>query len=110
MSDTAAGPSGLPLALPVAIEGATEADGMRYKAHANEDNWLLRQVAEAPQRKSILDSWKPSDRRRLGHLSFKAYEQASMNCPTDMWSYQRLFIEQRRDEGNLWSANSKVTV
>ena len=56
-----------------------------------------------PGKGRMLDCWKPSDRRRLGHLSFKAYEIQAMNCPTDLWSYQRLFIEQQRDGGNLWA-------
>ena len=95
--------SGLPLATPVAIDAATETHDMRVRTRLPEDNWLLRPAQETPMKDKILDCWKPSDRRRLGHLSFKAYEQASIICPTDMWSYQRLFIEQRRDGGNLWA-------
>jgi len=48
----------------------------------------------------LVDAWMPSDRRRLGFLSLRSYEQAAMSCPTDMWSYQQLFIEQRRDDRN----------
>ena len=70
--------------------------------------WQSGDAIVAVPRTRILDSWKPSDRRRLGHLSFKAYEQSGMNCPTDLWSYQRLFIEQRRDDGNLWSGKPKA--
>ena len=48
----------------------------------------------------LLDAWMPSERRRLGLLSLRSYEQTGMSCPTDMWSYQQMFIEQRRDARN----------
>jgi len=67
-----------------------------------------RMVRELPSRTSLLDSWIPSDRRAKGPLSFKAYDQASLSCPTDMWSYQRLFIEQRRDDRNLFAGAATV--
>ena len=71
-----------------------------------QSTWPRQEGGVSQQRQRIVDSWKPSDRRRQGHLSFKAYEQAGIQCPTDLWSYQRLFIEQRRDAGNLLAGPS----
>ena len=48
----------------------------------------------------LLDAWRPSDRRRLGFLCTRSYENAGLSAPSDVWSYQRLFIEQRRDAAN----------
>jgi hypothetical protein len=48
----------------------------------------------------LLDAWRPSDRRRLGLLSTRSYEKSAMTLPTDVWSYQRLFIDQQRDSAN----------
>jgi len=52
----------------------------------------------------LLDAWRPSDRRRLGMLSTRSYEKSAMTLPTDVWSYQRLFIDQQRDNANPFSA------
>ena len=65
-------------------------------------------MPEAPvnttlQSSRLLNAWQPSERRRLGLLSMRSYEQAGMACPTDVWSYQRMFIEQQRDAGNPWA-------
>ena len=56
----------------------------------------------------LLDAWKPSDRRRLGLLSMRSYEQSGMVCPTDVWTYQQMFIEQQRDESNPWVVKKSV--
>lgn len=99
---------GAELAVPSASTIDSEVDAMQITNCELGEYWQSRNAAVAVPRTRILDSWKPSDRRRLGHLSFKAYEQSGMNCPTDLWSYQRLFIEQRRDDGNLWSGKPKA--
>lgn len=96
-------PPGVTLAYPEVSDMTPEDDGMAFDERFGD--------RKAPQgglggNSKLLDCWKPSDRRRLGHLSFKAYDQSSINCPTDLWTYQRLFIEQRRDEGNLWSGTA----
>jgi len=54
----------------------------------------------------LLDAWKPSERRRLGYLATRAYDQSSIACPTDVWSYQQIFIEQQRDAGNHWAGRN----
>ena len=104
MSDLEAAIAGLRLALSKAVETATESEPMRKVRYYPEDNWLLRD-AERPDngRGQLSDNWRPSDKRRLGKLSFKAYDKGALDLPTDVWSYQRLFIEQRRDEANLWA-------
>ena len=70
-------------------------------------------VAEAPLTQSLpqsrlLDAWKPSERRRLGFLATRSYEQSGMTCPTDVWSYQQMFIEQQRDDANPWVVKQSV--
>jgi hypothetical protein len=100
--------TGAHIAQPAEVEIAAEADAMRVKKLLSDGINAAFERMDAQPKQRILDFWTPSDRRRLGHLSFKAYEQASMNCPTDLWTYQRLFIEQRRDVGNLWSAQPAV--
>ena len=67
------------------------------------------QLPEGPmtvirQSHRLLSAWQPSERRRLGLLSLRSYEQAGMFCPTDVWTYQRLFIDQQRDASNPWAA------
>jgi hypothetical protein len=82
---------------------------MRIAKPFSTTDLMVRDLADLPARSSLLDSWKQSDRRVKGQLSFKAYEGASISCPTDVWSYQRLFIEQRRDAANLMAGGEKVT-
>jgi len=71
-------------------------------AHAAERDEERLKTPSHPTR--LLDAWKPSERRRLGYLSTRSYEQPTMSIPTDLWSYQRLFIEQRRDAANPFIA------
>lgn len=92
-------PAGVTLAYPEVNDMTPEDDGMAFDERFGD----RRAAPGGAGNSKLLDFWKPSDRRRLGHLSFKAYDQSSIDCPTDLWTYQRLFIEQRRDEGNLWS-------
>jgi len=61
-------------------------------------------LSQPCQPKHLLDAWRPSERRRLGVLSTRSYDNAAMCVPTDVWSYQRLFIEQRRDAANPFAA------
>jgi hypothetical protein len=61
-----------------------------------------------PQPSRLLDAWRPSDRRRLGLLSTRSYDNAAMTMPTDMWSYQRLFIDQRRDGANPFAVKPSL--
>ena len=62
------------------------------------------QLNPSTQPARLVDAWRPSDRRRLGFLSPRSYENAGLSAPSDVWSYQRLFIEQRRDGANPFSA------
>ena len=97
---------GANLANPPVSDVTMEDDGMAFKdrfAGGSSASDRMGGAFGPPVPSSILECWTPSDRRRLGHLSFKAYDQATMNCPTDLWSYQRLFIEQQRDAANLWA-------
>ncbi len=104
-TDLAAGPL---LATSLAHEVATETDPMRIAKPFSSTDLMVRDLPDIPSRSSLLDSWKQSDRRIKGALSFRAYEQASISCPTDVWSYQRLFIEQRRDAANLMAGGYKT--
>jgi hypothetical protein len=105
LTNTASGPL---LATSLAHEAAMETDPMRIAKPLSGTDLMVRSLPDLPAKNSLLDSWRPSDRRTKGHLSFKAYEQASISCPTDVWSYQRLFIEQRRDPANLMAGGFKV--
>ena len=106
-SQMAAGPQ---LATSLAHDAATETDPMRIARPFTSTDLMVRNLPDLPERTSLLDSWKHSDRRMKGHLSFKSYEQSGISCPTDVWSYQRLFIEQRRDAGNLMAGGVKSEV
>ncbi len=105
IAETTTGPL---LANSMAHEAAMESDPMRIAKPLSSTDLMVRDLPDQPKNVSILTNWKPSDRRKEGRLSFKAYEQAGITCPTDVWSYQRLFIEQRRDAGNLLAARAKV--
>jgi hypothetical protein len=104
LTDVTAGPL---LAISLAPEIATETDPMRIAKPLSSTDMMVRDLPDLPQRSTLLDSWKQSDRRTKGHLSFKAYERASLSCPTDVWSYQRLFIDQRRDPKNLMANTAR---
>ena len=65
-------------------------------------------LSPSPKPMRLLDAWRPSDRRRLGVLSTRSYDQAAMSVPTDVWSYQRLFIEQRRDANNPFATKAII--
>ena len=100
-------PAGVTLAYPEVSDVTPEDDGMTFDVRIDERNPGFGGAAGGKSR--LLDCWAPSDRRRLGLLSFKAYDQSSINCPTDMWSYQKMFIEQRRDAGDLLSQPAMQT-
>jgi hypothetical protein len=55
----------------------------------------------------LLSHWQPSERRRYGYLATRAFAESRLKCPTDIWSYQRIYAEQCRDADNLWAARPK---
>lgn len=48
------------------------------------------------RRRSLIDNWRQSERRRMGLLATRAYESRTLACPTNIWSYQQTFIELHR--------------
>jgi hypothetical protein len=64
----------------------------------------LSRIFENVVRSPLLSHWQPSERRRYGYLAARAYAESRLKCPTDIWSYQRIYAEQCRDAANLWAA------
>jgi hypothetical protein len=83
-----------------ALPSSTMPEASRRLSPARDEDHLN----PSTQTARLLDAWRPSDRQRLGFLSTRSYENTGLSAPSDVWSYQRMFIEQRRDGTNPFGA------